>query len=216
MRLVDVDDLLDRAGRAENTATRSARKVASPRLWVTKTMVLSVRDSSTERSSPRIIRVCSSSAPNGSSIEQNAGLEAERAGQGRALAHAAGELAGIVLREILEPDGFERAVRARLAFSARHALEHHAEVDVLEHRIPWEQRVLLEHKGDVARHRPRDLLVEDLHRARGWRHQSADDVEQVDLPQPLGPIRQSNSPRVMSSEVSRSARTWRASLSSPK
>src|SRR5262249_1489389 len=50
-------------GRAENTATRSARNVASPRLWVTNTMVLSARASSTERSSPRIMRVCSSSAP---------------------------------------------------------------------------------------------------------------------------------------------------------
>jgi hypothetical protein len=40
-------------------------------------------------------------------------------------------------------------------------------------------------------------------------------LSKVDLPQPLGPIRQSNSPRVMSSEVSRSARTWRASPSSP-
>src|SRR5262249_55192193 len=33
-------------GRAENTATRSARKVASPRLWVTNTMVLPLRASS--------------------------------------------------------------------------------------------------------------------------------------------------------------------------
>jgi len=40
-------------------------------------------------------------------------------------------------------------------------------------------------------------------------------LSKVDLPQPLGPIRQINSPRAMSSEVSRSARTWRASPSSP-
>jgi len=68
MRLVDRDDFLMRPGRAENTATRSARYTASPRECVTNTMVLPVEASSTERSSPRIIRVCSSSAPNGSSI----------------------------------------------------------------------------------------------------------------------------------------------------
>src|SRR6266545_2866872 len=57
-------------GRAENTATRSARNTASPRLWVTNTMVFCVRESSTERSSPSTMRVCSSSAPNGSSISR--------------------------------------------------------------------------------------------------------------------------------------------------
>src|SRR5262249_37106737 len=40
-------------------------------------------------------------------------------------------------------------------------------------------------------------------------------LSKVDLPQPLGPIKQESSPRATSSEVSRSARTWRASLSSP-
>src|SRR5215813_4024983 len=57
-------------GRAENTATRSARKTASPRLWVTNTMVFCVRERSTERSSPSTMRVCSSRAPNGSSISR--------------------------------------------------------------------------------------------------------------------------------------------------
>ena len=80
-------------GRAENTATRSARNMASPRLWVTNTMVLSVRDEQhrevlaedhagllVERAE-RLVH------------QQDAGLEAERARQRRALAHAAGELA---------------------------------------------------------------------------------------------------------------------------
>src|SRR5262249_57900531 len=55
--------------------------------------------------------------------QQNAGLEAERAGERGALAHATGELCGIVLREILEAYRLERAARARLALGARHALE---------------------------------------------------------------------------------------------
>src|SRR5215813_4788371 len=157
-------------GRAENTATRSARKVASPRLWVTNTMVLSARASSTDRSSPRIMRVCSSSAPNGSSMSR---MPVSRLS---ARANAAGELRRIVLGEVLEPHSRKRALRARLALGARHALEHHAEVDVLEHGIPGEQRVLLEHEGDVARHRPRDPLAGDFHRAGRRRHQPADDV----------------------------------------
>ena len=40
-------------------------------------------------------------------------------------------------------------------------------------------------------------------------------LSKVDLPQPLGPIRQRSSPRATSSEVSRNARTYRASPSSP-
>src|SRR5262249_16719223 len=159
-------------GRAENTATRSARKGASPRLWVTNTMVFSVRESSTERSSPRIMRVCSSSAPNGSAKRRDPGSRAERpAGAARA-ALAAGERAGMVLGEVLEPDRLERALRACLALGARHALEHHAEIDVLEHRVPGEQRVLLEHKGDLTRHRPGHAPAEDLDRAGGGRHEA--------------------------------------------
>src|SRR6266849_2267999 len=130
-------------GRAEKTATRSARNVASPRLWVTNTMVLSVRESSTERSSPRIMRVCSSSAPNGSSIS--------RMPVSRLSARASG---------------------------ARHALENHAEVDVLEHGVPGEQRVFLEHEGDVARHRAGHPLAGHFHGAGGRVEQTADHVEQ--------------------------------------
>src|SRR5215469_7242250 len=41
-------------------------------------------------------------------------------------------------------------------------------------------------------------------------------LSSVLLPQPDGPMRQRSSPRAMSNEVSSSARTWRASPSSPK
>ena len=40
-------------------------------------------------------------------------------------------------------------------------------------------------------------------------------LSSVDLPQPLGPIRQSSSPRAMSSDVSASARTYCVSPASP-
>ena len=168
-------------GRAENTATRSARKVASPRLWVTNTMVLSVRDSSTERSSPRIMRVCSSSAPNGSSISRMPVSRLSARASAARWRMPPESCAGIVLREVLEPDSFERTLRARLALGPRHPLEHHAEIDVLDHRVPGKQRVLLEHEGDVVRHRPAHRLAGDFHGAGGRRHQAADDVEQGGL-----------------------------------
>ena len=76
---------------------------------------------------------------------------------------------------------FIRTLRTSLARSPRHALEHHAEIDVLEHRVPGKQRVLLEHEGDVVRHRPAHGLAGDVHCAGGRRHQAADDVEQRGL-----------------------------------
>jgi hypothetical protein len=105
-------------------------------------------------------------------------MPVSRLSERRALAHAAGELRGIVLREVLQPDRFERALCAGLALGPRHALEHHAEIDVLQHRVPGKQRILLEHEGDVVRHRPGDALAGNLDRAGGGRHQAADDVEQ--------------------------------------
>jgi hypothetical protein len=70
------------------------------------------------------------------------------------------------------------AVRARIVFGLRHALEHHAELDVLDDRTPGEQRVLLEDEGDVARQRPCYLLAVDLDRPGRRRQQTADHVEQ--------------------------------------
>src|SRR5215470_10486877 len=83
-----------------------------------------------------------------------------------------------MLREVLEPDGLERGPGPRRALLARHALEHHPEIDVLEHRAPGKQRALLEHEGDLARHRSGDPLARDLDRAGRRRDQAADDVEQ--------------------------------------
>src|SRR5262249_57455624 len=76
--------------------------------------------------------------------EQDAGLEAERAGERGALAHTAGELGGIVLREVLEPDRLERALRACLALGARPALQHPAQLYVLQHPLPLDTALLLD------------------------------------------------------------------------
>ena len=62
-------------------------------------------------------------------------FKAQRAGERRALAHAAGELPGIVVGEIVKTDGFEGAPRPRVTLGARYALEEHAEIDVLGDRF---------------------------------------------------------------------------------
>ena len=122
--------------------------------------------------------------------QQNAGLEAERAGQGRALAHAAGELAGIVLREVLEPDGFERSVRAPR----------------VRRGTPWNTMPRLTFSNTVF-HGNRAFSWNTKAMSRGigpatfWSKTSTVPVvgaisppttlSKVDLPQPLGPMVQS-------------------------
>ncbi len=83
-----------------------------------------------------------------------------------------------MLRKILEAYGFDRSLRARLALRARHTLEHHPEVDVLENGVPREERVLLEYESNVVRHRSADALAEDFDRTGGGRDEAAEDVEQ--------------------------------------
>ena len=93
-----------RPGRRANTSTRSDRNTASSIWWVTNSTVL--RPCSQMRSSSvcMISRVCASSAENGSSISRMSGIDRERAREVDALAHAAGELARIVVLEALEAD----------------------------------------------------------------------------------------------------------------
>src|SRR5580700_10047283 len=83
--------------------------------------------------------------------------------------------------ELDEADGFEGLFRPRLMLEFWHALEQHAEADVFQDGVPGKQRVLLEHEGDVLRHRPAHRLAGDFDSAAGWRHQAADDVEQRGL-----------------------------------
>jgi hypothetical protein len=110
--------------------------------------------------------------------QQNAGFKAQRAGERCALAHAAGKLPGIVVGKIVETDGFEGAPRPRVTLGARHALEEHAEIDILGDRIPGKQRVLLEHEGNVARHRASDRFSEHLDAPCRRPEETAHDVEQ--------------------------------------
>ena len=104
--------------------------------------------------------------------QQDVGFQAERARQRRALAHAAGQLSRKMLGEAVEADRFQRTARALVPFGLRHALKLHAEHDVLEHRVPRKQRVLLEHEGEIVRHRSAHRFAGDGRRCR-WSASSA-------------------------------------------
>ena len=74
--------------------------------------------------------------------QQDFRLGGEGAGERDALAHAAGELAGIAVLEAVEPDHSDEMTRALGAFGARHADEFEREGDVVDHRAPGESRIL--------------------------------------------------------------------------
>ncbi len=76
---------------------RSPRKTASSIEWVTKkTVAWVVRQSSSKRSC-MVIRVIGSSAPNGSSMRMIRGCRIKVLRDGDPLAHAAGELVGVLV-----------------------------------------------------------------------------------------------------------------------
>ena len=152
-------------GRAENTATRSARNTASPRLCVTKTMVLFDRDSSTEKVFAEHHACLLVERAKRLVHQQNVSLQAERTGKRGALAHAARQLGRIMPGEVEETDSLQCTAGARTALGLGDALERHPKHDVFKHRIPWKQRAFLKHESEVARHRPAHRRARDRDRA---------------------------------------------------
>src|SRR5215467_612065 len=203
-------------GRAENTATRSARNTASPRLWVTNTMVLAVAASSTERSSPRIMRVCSSSAPNGSSIRRMSVCRLSARASAARWRMPPESCPGKWSAKSFSPT----ASRARCARSARSG-----------RATPWKRmprstfsRTVFQGNSAFSWNTkamsrgigPATFLPLTSTLPAVGASSPPTTLSSVLFPQPDGPIRQSSSPRATSNEVSSSARTLRASPSSPK
>ena len=120
--------------------------------------------------------------------QQGVGLDYERPGESDALLHPAGELLGIGRFEAVEPDPVDFLGRSVLALGGRHALGLQADLDVLQHRQPGQQREGLEDHGD-ARVGAGDWFaaVEDL--PRGRRDQAGDAPQQGALARP-GPAEQ--------------------------
>ena len=112
--------------------------------------------------------------------QQDLRLGGERAGERDALAHAAGQFAGIAVLETVEPDQRDEMPRALGALGARHADELEREGDVVDHRAPGKGRFLLEHHADRFV-RAGNGLAGDADHALVMAEQPADDVEQSRL-----------------------------------
>ncbi len=93
--------------------------------------------------------------------QQDLRLGGERAGDGDALAHAAGELVRIAVLEPVEADQRDELLRLVEPRGLAHAGDLEREGDVLDHGAPGKGRFLLEHHADrgvrpahgLARHR---------------------------------------------------------------
>src|SRR5205823_5657868 len=77
-------------------------------------------------------------------------VERERARDGHALAHATGQLTGILLRERTEPERPEQIARDAPALGARDAAQLEPELHVPERRAPREETGILEDGGDAC------------------------------------------------------------------
>jgi hypothetical protein len=104
-------------------------------------------------------------------------IEQQRAAEGRALLHAAGELARALGGEVFEPDEAQQLRRALVIAPRVAPRQLRGEQDVLEHAAPVQQHRRLEHHPDLGDGAP-DRMVRDLHAARGRRAQPGHDAEQ--------------------------------------
>ena len=81
--------------------------------------------------------------------QQDLGLDDERAGDGHALLHAAGQLLGIGFGEILQAQQVQVAADRLPALILGDLLDLHSELDVLPYRQVREQRELLKHHSTL-------------------------------------------------------------------
>jgi hypothetical protein len=112
--------------------------------------------------------------------QQDAGIVGEHARNGDALLHAAGELVRVAIGGALEAYEFHELVGDRLHLGARQPPLARAEADVLAHRHPGEQRVVLEHHAAVAAGAA-DALAVDEDLAAGWLLEAGDDAQHSGL-----------------------------------
>ncbi len=119
---------------------------------------------------------------------------------------------------VVQPHQRQRLVHPPRDLRLRPALRRQAEADVAPHRHVREQRVVLEHHAEAAILRP-DLVDAAARPARSLPSVScsspAMQFSAVDLPQPDGPSRATNSPRLTVRVTSRSACVWPKSRLTP-
>ena len=112
--------------------------------------------------------------------EQDLGVDRVGAGDGDALLHAARELLGVGLHEVLQLDELDVLERDLLGLLVGLALELEAKLDVLEDREPREEGVLLEDDAAVGAG-ARDLLAVHQDAALRGLLEATDDVQERGL-----------------------------------
>jgi hypothetical protein len=134
--------------------------------------------------------------PEGLVHEQQRRLERQRAGDGDALLHPAGQLRGAQVGDVGEVDELEHPLRAGAALRRAPAHDLQRQLDVAPDRAPVEQRRGLEDHAVVA------ALAGltggpagDGHRPRRRRHQVGDDAQQRGLAAARGPQQRHERPR---------------------
>eukprot|EP01022_Parablepharisma_sp_SALTPOND_P019257 TRINITY_DN325_c0_g4_i2.p1 TRINITY_DN325_c0_g4~~TRINITY_DN325_c0_g4_i2.p1 ORF type:complete len:1147 (-),score=388.80 TRINITY_DN325_c0_g4_i2:349-3789(-) len=105
--------------------------------------------------------------------EQDLGAVDEGLGQRHALAHAARELVGIMVAELVQAHAADPFVGQLVRLGLGLATEHGAGRDVLAHAAPGEDGVVLEHETD-ARVDAIDRLAHHAHLAHGRLEQAGD------------------------------------------
>src|SRR6516164_2447114 len=108
--------------------------------------------------------------------QENVRIDRQRACQRHPLAHAARELMRVMRAEFRELEIGQQALGAALALLYRQTLNFDTEHDVLGHRAPWQQQVLLQHEGDL-RIGTGDPLAIDERVALAWRGEPRADIE---------------------------------------
>ena len=149
-------------------------------LCVTMTMVLVGNrwPSQSSSSSPRrFSEVSTSSALNGSSISSAAGLHDQRPGEADPLPHAAGQLLRIGGLVAVQAHQVDRAQRPLGPLGRRHPPRLQADLHVLLHGQPGQQREGLEHHGGFPVGAGQPLAAEQ-HLAVGRRDQAGDAPQQ--------------------------------------
>ncbi|MNQ66294.1 hypothetical protein D3C85_807840 [compost metagenome] len=102
------------------------------------------------------------------------------AGNGDTLHHPAGQLLGVVVGKAAQAHFVHVVIDDVLALRRRHATPLEAELDVLPHRQPREQRVALEHHAAV-RAGAFDLLAANVNLTRGRFGQAGGEIQQARL-----------------------------------
>src|SRR5262249_22751463 len=137
------------AGPADMITTRSDSAIASSRSWVTNSTALRSAFHRSSSRLPMICRVCASSGPNGSSLRKIFGSRMYL-DQADALPLAAGEHVRTARAELGEADAPKPGPRPLARKRACDAGGLEPDRDVLQRRLPWEQRLGLEEIAGLA------------------------------------------------------------------